>query len=101
MERIVVKFGGTSVADIDRIKDAALRIKAEADAGTEVVAVVSAMAGVTNQMVALTDQMGALFDARGTAAGAGKSIAESIAARRGGKTAPPHPIGSHVIVSST
>ncbi len=64
MERIVVKFGGTSVADIDRIKDAALRIKAEADAGTEVVAVVSAMAGVTNQMVALTDQMGALFDAR-------------------------------------
>jgi len=64
MARIVVKFGGTSVADVDRIKDAALRIKAEADAGTEVVAVVSAMAGVTNQMVALTDQMGALFDAR-------------------------------------
>ena len=64
MERIVVKFGGTSVADVDRIKDAALRIKAEADAGTEVLAVVSAMAGVTNQMVALTDKMGALFDAR-------------------------------------
>ena len=64
MARIVVKFGGTSVADVDRIKDAALRIKAEADAGTEVVAVVSAMAGVTNQLVALTDQMGALFDAR-------------------------------------
>ena len=64
MARIVVKFGGTSVADVDRIKDAALRIKAEADAGTEVVAVVSAMAGVTNQLVALTDQMGSLFDAR-------------------------------------
>ncbi|MFP6733404.1 MAG: aspartate kinase [Rhodospirillales bacterium] len=64
MARIVVKFGGTSVADVDRIKDAALRIKAEADAGTEVVAVVSAMAGVTNQLVALTNQMGALFDAR-------------------------------------
>ena len=64
MARIVVKFGGTSVADIDRIKDAALRIQAEAKGGNQVVAVVSAMAGVTNQMVALTDQMGALFDAR-------------------------------------
>ena len=64
MARIVVKFGGTSVADIDRIKNAAGRIKAEADRGAEVVAVVSAMAGVTNQMVELTDQMGSLFDAR-------------------------------------
>ena len=64
MARIVVKFGGTSVADIDRIKDAALRIQAEADGGNQVVAVVSAMAGVTNRMVDLTTQMGALFDAR-------------------------------------
>lgn len=64
MARIVVKFGGTSVADIDRIKNAAGRIKAEVDRGAEVVAVVSAMAGVTNQMVELTDQMGSLFDAR-------------------------------------
>ena len=59
-----MKFGGTSVADIGRIKDAAKRIKVEAESGNQVVAVVSAMAGVTSQMVALTDQMGALFDTR-------------------------------------
>jgi aspartate kinase len=64
MARIVQKFGGTSVADIERIKNAALRAKAEHDAGNEVVVVVSAMSGVTNQLVEYVDQMGSLSDAR-------------------------------------
>ncbi len=64
MARIVQKFGGTSVADIERIKNAAERVKAEYDAGNEVVVVVSAMSGVTNQLVDYVDQMGGLFDAR-------------------------------------
>ena len=57
MARIVQKFGGTSVADIERIKNAALRVKREVDAGNEVVVVVSAMAGVTNQLVDWTRAM--------------------------------------------
>jgi len=64
MARIVQKFGGTSVADIECIKNAALRAKAEHDSGNEVVVVVSAMSGVTNQLVEYVDQMGGLFDAR-------------------------------------
>ena len=64
MARIVQKFGGTSVADIERIKNAALRAKAEYDAGNQVVVVVSAMAGVTNQLAEYVDKMGGLYDAR-------------------------------------
>src|SRR5579875_1821445 len=64
MARIVQKFGGTSVADIERIKSVARRVKREADAGNEVAVVVSAMAGVTNQLVAWTNAFGALPDQR-------------------------------------
>ena len=64
MARIVQKFGGTSVADIDRIKAVARRVKREVDAGNEVAVVVSAMAGVTNQLVAWTNALGRLPDAR-------------------------------------
>src|ERR1700722_18220617 len=64
MARIVQKFGGTSVADIERIKNAALRVKREVDAGNEVVVVVSAMAGATNQLVDWTRAMSELYDAR-------------------------------------
>ena len=53
MARIVQKFGGTSVADIERIKNVARRVKREVDAGNEVAVVVSAMAGATDQLVAL------------------------------------------------
>ena len=53
MSRIVMKFGGTSVADLDRIRNVATRVKREVEAGNEVAVVVSAMAGVTNQLVAL------------------------------------------------
>ena len=52
MARLVMKFGGTSVADIDRIRNVAQHVKREVDAGHEVAVVVSAMAGATNQLVA-------------------------------------------------
>jgi aspartate kinase len=64
MARIVQKFGGTSVADVERIKNAAARVKREVDSGSEVVVVVSAMAGTTNQLVEWTRQMSHLHDAR-------------------------------------
>ena len=51
---LVMKFGGTSVADIARIKNSAFHVKREAEAGNRVVVVVSAMAGHTNQLVAWT-----------------------------------------------
>src|ERR1044071_5252046 len=52
MARIVQKYGGTSVGDIDRIKNVANRVKAIRDAGNELVVVVSARAGVTNELIA-------------------------------------------------
>jgi aspartate kinase len=52
MARIVMKFGGTSVASIERIRAVADRVKREAQAGHEIAVVVSAMAGVTDQLVA-------------------------------------------------
>jgi aspartate kinase len=52
MARIVQKYGGTSVGDVDRIKHVAARIKAVRDAGNELVVVVSARAGVTNELIA-------------------------------------------------
>lgn len=64
MARIVMKFGGTSVASIERIKSVAQRVKAEVDSGSEVAVVVSAMAGTTNQLVAFTEQTASLFDLR-------------------------------------
>src|SRR5712671_5046098 len=64
MTRIVQKFGGTSVADIARIKNVARRVKCEVDAGNEVAVVVSAMAGTTNQLVDWTRDNSRLHDAR-------------------------------------
>ncbi|MEY2879748.1 MAG: hypothetical protein RLZZ15_2128 [Verrucomicrobiota bacterium] len=52
MARIVQKYGGTSVGDVDRIKNVANRIKANRDSGNELVVVVSARAGVTNELIA-------------------------------------------------
>ncbi|CAF25806.1 aspartate kinase [Bartonella quintana] len=54
MARIVMKFGGTSVANIERIHNVARHIKREVDAGNEVAVVVSAMAGKTNELVQWT-----------------------------------------------
>lgn len=64
MARIVMKFGGTSVADLDRIRNVAQRVKREVDAGNQVAVVVSAMAGVTNQLVAWCQGLSPLHDAR-------------------------------------
>ncbi|MDA0997072.1 MAG: aspartate kinase [Proteobacteria bacterium] len=64
MARIVQKFGGTSVADTDRIKAVAQRVKAEVDAGHQVAVVLSAMSGVTNQLVDYVTKMSPLYDAR-------------------------------------
>jgi aspartate kinase len=59
-----MKFGGTSVAGLDRIRNAALRVKAEVDRGNEVAVAVSAMAGETNRLVALVTDISKLHDAR-------------------------------------
>lgn len=64
MARIVMKFGGTSVADLDRIRNVANRVKREVDAGHEVAVVVSAMAGTTNQLVKWCQDLSPLHDAR-------------------------------------
>ena len=58
MSRLVMKFGGTSVADLERIRRVALLVKAEVDAGKQVAVVVSAMSGRTNELVAWTDGSG-------------------------------------------
>ncbi|MDP2296597.1 MAG: aspartate kinase [Pseudolabrys sp.] len=64
MPRLVMKFGGTSVADLDRIRNVARHVKREVDAGYDVAVVVSAMAGVTNQLVAWCRDAAPLHDAR-------------------------------------
>ena len=64
MARLVMKFGGTSVGDVDRIQRAAARVKAEVDAGHEIAVAVSAMAGETNRLDDLTRRVAPLHDAR-------------------------------------
>jgi aspartate kinase len=64
MARIVMKFGGTSMAGIERIRAVAERIKREADAGNQVAVVVSAMAGETDRLVQLCKEAAALYDPR-------------------------------------
>src|ERR1700736_2182971 len=64
MGRLVMKFGGTSVADIERIRNVAQHVKREVDAGHEVAVVVSAMAGTTNRLVEWCREAAVLHDAR-------------------------------------
>lgn len=64
MARIVQKFGGTSVGDVQRIKNVARKVKAEIDRGHQVAVVVSAMSGVTNQLVDYCSAISPMFDAR-------------------------------------
>ena len=64
MARLVMKFGGTSVADIERIRNVARHVKREVDAGHEVAVVVSAMAGATDRLVSWCREAAALHDAR-------------------------------------
>ena len=64
MARIVMKFGGTSMAGMERIRSVAGRVKREADAGNQVAVVVSAMAGETDRLVQLCREAASLYDPR-------------------------------------
>src|ERR1041384_3188247 len=64
MSRLVMKFGGTSVADMDRIRNVARHVKREVDAGHEVAVVLSAMSGKTNELVGWVKDASPDYDAR-------------------------------------
>jgi aspartate kinase len=82
MARLVMKFGGTSVADIPRIRNVARHVKREVDAGHDVAVVVSAMAGKTNEMVGWCREAAPLHDAReyDTVVAAGEQITSGLLA---------------------
>ena len=64
MPKIVMKFGGTSVADLETIRSVAKIIHGELAKGNEIIAVVSAMAGETNNLTNKVESIGPLYDAR-------------------------------------
>jgi aspartate kinase len=64
MPLLVMKFGGTSVADLDRIRNAAGKVKREVERGYGVIVIVSAMSGKTNELVGWVEQTSPLYDAR-------------------------------------
>ncbi len=64
MPLLVMKFGGTSVADLDRIRNAARKVQREVERGYDVIVIVSAMSGKTNELVGWVEQTSPLFDAR-------------------------------------
>ena len=64
MPLLVMKFGGTSVADLDRIRNAAAKVKTEVERGYDVIVIVSAMSGKTNELVGWVNQTSPLYDAR-------------------------------------
>ena len=64
MARIVMKFGGTSVANLDRIRNVARKVAAMLDAGHEIAVVVSAMSGETDKLVGYVREAAALYDPR-------------------------------------
>jgi aspartate kinase len=61
MSIIVQKFGGTSVGSVQRIKNAALRVKSEVEKGNQVVVIVSAMSGVTDELVSYVNEISSLI----------------------------------------
>ena len=82
MARIVKKFGGTSVGDIDRIKNVAARVARSVEEGNQVAVVVSAMSGVTNQLVGYCRSISPMHDAReyDTVVAAGEQITSGLLA---------------------
>jgi aspartate kinase len=64
MARLVMKFGGTSVGDVERIQNVARKVKQEVDNGYQVAVVLSAMSGTTNQLVGYAKEIAPLHDAR-------------------------------------
>ena len=77
-----MKFGGTSVADLDRIRNVARRVQKETALGNQVCVFVSAMAGTTDQLVGWVEQMSPLHDAReyDTVVSAGEQITSGLLA---------------------
>jgi aspartate kinase len=82
MAKIVMKFGGTSVGDVNRIRHVAQIVKSEVDRGNQVAVVVSAMAGETNKLVGWTREISPLHDAReyDTIVAAGEQITAGLLA---------------------
>ncbi len=82
MPRLVMKFGGTSVADLDCIRNAAEKVKREVERGYDVAVVVSAMAGRTNQLVGWVRETSTLYDAReyDTVVAAGEQVTSGLMA---------------------
>ncbi len=82
MARLVMKFGGTSVGDIERIRNVAAHVKREAEAGHEVAVVVSAMNGDTDRLVGLTREVARLHDTReyDVVVAAGEQISSGLVA---------------------
>ena len=64
MALLVMKFGGTSVADLARIEHAAKKVEAEVARGYDVIVIVSAMSGKTNELVGWVETTSTLYDAR-------------------------------------
>ena len=79
-----MKFGGTSVADIDRIANAARKVQREVDRGYDVIAIVSAMSGKTNELVGWVEGTSRLYDAREYDAGvaSGENVTAGLMALR-------------------
>lgn len=80
MARLVMKFGGTSVGSVDRIKNVANKVKREVDAGNQVAVVVSAMSGETNRLVDLCKQIDPVHDQReyDTVVAAGEQVTTGL-----------------------
>ena len=64
MPLLVMKFGGTSVADLARIENAAKKVQTEVERGYDVIVIVSAMSGKTNELVGWVETTSKLYDAR-------------------------------------
>jgi aspartate kinase len=82
MSKIVMKFGGTSVADVGRIRNVATLVKRETERGNQVAVVVSAMSGETNKLVGWTRELSPLADPReyDTIVAAGEQITSGLLA---------------------
>ena len=82
MPRLVMKFGGTSVADLDRIRSAAEKVRREVERGYDVAVVVSARAGETDELAGRVRATSTLYDAReyDTVVAAGEQVASGLMA---------------------
>ncbi len=80
MARLVMKFGGTSVGSVDRMKNVAAKVKREVEAGNQVAVVVSAMSGETNRLVDLCKQVDPVHDQReyDTVVAAGEQVTTGL-----------------------